>query len=136
MLLLAWGSAALLIVVDHLRRGFGHFNLGAHFLDLRRLLFELRRQRINPFFLFLHLAMLFEELVEQHRIHGFVTHGIDLPLIVASNNTLGFKWGNYARARGRRCRRRNVVPVGSRVGKISKKSLTSVVNKCENRRLY
>jgi hypothetical protein len=32
--------AALLIVVDHLRCRFGHFNLGAHLLDLRLLLFQ------------------------------------------------------------------------------------------------
>jgi len=49
-----------LIVVDHLRRRFGHFNLGAHLLNLRRLVFELRRQCINPFFLFFHFVVFFE----------------------------------------------------------------------------
>jgi hypothetical protein len=34
------GSAALLIVDDHLRRSFAQFKLCAHFLDLRCLLFE------------------------------------------------------------------------------------------------
>jgi hypothetical protein len=34
-------SATLLIVVDHLRCGSGQFKLGAHFLDLRSLSFNL-----------------------------------------------------------------------------------------------
>jgi len=50
------GSAALSIVESHLRRRsatadsscgeFAHFNLGAHFLDLRGLLFQLGRERL------------------------------------------------------------------------------------------
>ena len=38
-------SAALLIVVDHLRRSFARFKLRAHLLDLRSLFFELRLMR-------------------------------------------------------------------------------------------
>ena len=30
-------------------------------------------------------AMFFEELVEQHRVHRLVPHGIDLPLVVAAD---------------------------------------------------
>ena len=55
-----FGIAAALLVFDHLRRGFGHFNLGTHLLDLGPLVFELSRQCINPFFLFLHFAVFFE----------------------------------------------------------------------------
>jgi hypothetical protein len=40
MLLLAWGSRSLLIIVDHLRRWFARFKLCAHFLDLRCLFVE------------------------------------------------------------------------------------------------
>src|SRR5947207_2775588 len=29
--------------------------------------------------------MLFEELVEQHRVHRFVTHAVDLPVLVPSH---------------------------------------------------
>ena len=35
-------------------------------------------------FQFLHFAMLFEKLVEQHRVHRLVAHGINLPFGVAS----------------------------------------------------
>ena len=37
-------SAALLIVLDHLRHRFARFKLCAHLLDLRGLFFELRRE--------------------------------------------------------------------------------------------
>src|SRR5262245_32305723 len=36
---------------DSLRHRLGHFKLGAHLLDLRRLLFELSREGFNLFFL-------------------------------------------------------------------------------------
>ena len=36
--------ADLRLVRDYLRRRFAHFELGAHFLDLRGLLFELGRE--------------------------------------------------------------------------------------------
>ena len=83
------GSAALSIVESHLRRRsatadsscgeFAHFNLGAHFLDLRGLLFQLGRERLYSLLLLssrslelvlqpFHFAVLFEELVEQHRV--------------------------------------------------------------------
>jgi hypothetical protein len=53
-MLLDWPPAALLIVIDHLRRGFGHFNLGAHFLDERFLLFQLCFESVNFLLLPLH----------------------------------------------------------------------------------
>ena len=58
---------------------FAHFNLGAHFLDLRGLLFQLGRERLyfplllsnrslqlvlQPF----HFSVLFEKFIEQHRV--------------------------------------------------------------------
>ena len=76
-------------IVDHLRRRFGHFNLGAHLLNLRRLVFELRRQWINPFFLFLHFAVFFEGRGLRHNGQGeivavaaFIAHMVS----VAANN--------------------------------------------------
>src|SRR5436190_21584828 len=39
--------AALRFVRDHLRRRFAHLNLGAHFLDLRGLLFQLRNHGLH-----------------------------------------------------------------------------------------
>src|SRR5438132_5410370 len=77
-------SAALLIVVNHLRRRFARFKLRADLLDLRCLLFETRGDSLQSFLLlgyrgfqfsdcrflllniavlFLHFAMLFEEFV-------------------------------------------------------------------------
>ena len=62
----------LRFVYDYLRRGFSYFELGAHFLDLRGLLFELRNHRLhftlqftNACLLLLDLLVLFEELVKQ-----------------------------------------------------------------------
>lgn len=39
--------AALRFVHDHFRRGLIHFDLGAHLLDLRGLLFELRNHGLH-----------------------------------------------------------------------------------------
>src|SRR5215469_15528756 len=73
-----------LTVLNGLRCGFTQFNLCAHFLEARRkgfnLLLLLRRIR----FQFLYFAVLFEELVEQHRIHRFVANRIGLAVFVAS----------------------------------------------------
>jgi hypothetical protein len=44
-------SAVLLIIVDDLRGRFARFKLGAHLLDLRCLLFELRSKHLNSFLL-------------------------------------------------------------------------------------
>ena len=41
--------AALGFVRDYLRRRFIHFQLRAHFLDLRGLLFHLCRENLHPF---------------------------------------------------------------------------------------
>src|SRR6266576_385131 len=65
-------------IVDHLRRRFACFKLGAHFLNLIGLLLEARGQGLNllllqsnPGFQFLHNALLFEQLVcRQRRLRG------------------------------------------------------------------
>src|SRR6266550_924175 len=65
-------------IVDHLRRRFACFKLGAHFLNLIGLLLEARSQGLNllllqsnPGFQFLHNALLFEQLVcRQRRLRG------------------------------------------------------------------
>jgi hypothetical protein len=83
------GSAALLMVERELWHRLIYFNLRAHFLDLRGLLFKLGREGLNfplllrnrslelvlqPF----HFAVFFEEFIEQHRIHLVVADGIRL----------------------------------------------------------
>ena len=35
----------------------------------------------------LHSLMLFQELIEQHRVHRFVAHGVDLSLRVTSHQS-------------------------------------------------
>jgi len=79
--------AALGLVRDYLRRSFIDFKLGAHFLDLRGLLFQLGREDFHPFLLLrdgdfqvLHFFVLFEELVEQHRVDLLVAHGADFTI--------------------------------------------------------
>ena len=52
-------SADLRLVRDYLRRRFAHFELGAHFLDLRGLLFELGHEN-SPF---VSVASLFVSVV-------------------------------------------------------------------------
>ena len=113
------GSAALLIVDDHLRCSFAHFKLVVHLLDLCCLLFQACGESLhflplvrdgrfklsdagleafallrNRHFLFrqlaallLHFAVFFEELVEQHRVHRLVAHGVDLTLLIASHQS-------------------------------------------------
>ena len=97
-------SAALLIVQNRLQCGFAQFKLGAHFLDLRGLLFELRGEDFHSFlqlrdspllflrfaFLFvrfaallLRRAVLFEEFIEQHRVHRLVADSVDLAFSIA-----------------------------------------------------
>src|SRR5437016_284462 len=88
--------AALLIVGDHLRRRAAHLDFRAHPLQARskrfNLLLLVRGSRLEVLlqlrdgrFLFLHCAALFEELVEQHRIHSFVAHSVNFPLCVAGH---------------------------------------------------
>src|SRR5438105_9854750 len=85
-------SKRLLIVGDHLRCRFGQFKLCAHLLDLRCLLFDACSEGFNLFLLLrsrrfqlLHLAMLLEKLVEQHRVHRFVADAVNLALLIPSH---------------------------------------------------
>lgn len=96
--LLRYGSEALLIVKRELRGRFVRLKLIAHCPDLRCLRFESCPQILNLLlllrdhcFLFrngifqvLHAAMLFKKLVEQYRVHSLATHGVNIPLIIAS----------------------------------------------------
>ena len=86
--------AALGFVRDYLRRRFIDFKLGAHFLDLRGLLLQLGRENLHPFrllrdggFQALHFLVLFEELVEQHRVDLLVAHGRDFTILVRTTRS-------------------------------------------------
>jgi hypothetical protein len=65
--------AALLVVVDHLRRTFARFKRGAHFLEARSESFNLLLRFRYDRSLFFHFAVLFDELIEQHCIHRTVS---------------------------------------------------------------
>ena len=71
-------ARAALGIVDYLRRGFARFNLRAHLLNLRGLLFELRREDSHSLLQLLDFAVFFEELIEQHRVHRFVAYRVRL----------------------------------------------------------
>src|SRR5438045_3522455 len=75
-------KCAALGVVDHLRRRFACFKLGADFLQTGSKRLNLLLLASNSRFLFLVLAVLLEELVEQHCIDRFVADGIDFTDIV------------------------------------------------------
>ena len=59
--------------------------LVAHLLDLCGLRFEGCLKLRNGCFQFLHLAMLFEKLIEQHRVHRFIAHGVRFSFFVAGH---------------------------------------------------
>src|SRR6266540_4275350 len=70
------------------------FNLRAHLLQTSgknlNLLFLLRDRR----FQFLHLAVLFEEFIEQHGVHRVVAHGVNLTVLIA-HHQVGVHFGNF-----------------------------------------
>ena len=80
--------AVVLTIADYSRRTSAHFNLGAHFLNLRGVLFKLRSDKPHVFLeitdrrslllyftsLLVDLFVFFEELVEQHLVHLLVAH--------------------------------------------------------------
>src|SRR5262249_22446777 len=83
------GTATLLIVQHGLRRRIAHFKLCAHFLDLSLLFFEhgshgcvLLLLLCHSFLQRFHFAVFLKKLVEHHRVHGVVAHGVDLPVFV------------------------------------------------------
>ncbi len=91
----------LLIVEDHLRRRFAPLDLRAHLLKARSKSFYLlllernlrcefilllrdgRFLLLQPAVLLLDLAVLFQELVEQHRVHCFVAYSVYLAICIA-----------------------------------------------------
>src|SRR5207244_12427073 len=89
----------VLSILYHLWRWLDHFKLSAHFLNLRGLLSEAGSQRLNLAFLqgdcgllffsralqILHGLMLFEELVEQHRVYRFVAHCVWLAIAIGDD---------------------------------------------------
>jgi hypothetical protein len=97
------GPLLLLIIVDRSRRGFAQFELIADFLQARSKRFNLlllvrdlclelllllsdgrfllRRSRLQV----LNCAMLFKELVEQHRVDRLVAHRVNLAFGIASH---------------------------------------------------
>ena len=90
----------LRFVHDHFGRWFTHVELRAHFFDLRCLFFELRRENLHSLLLLcdggLQLRnplVLFEELVEQHRVDLLVVdaHGFTIP---AMRHEPGIHLGN------------------------------------------
>ena len=54
----------LVVVLNRLRRGFAQFKLGAHFLDLRGLLFYRCRETRNRAFQFREPLLLFAQFIE------------------------------------------------------------------------
>src|SRR5438876_545916 len=114
---------ALLIVGDKLRCRFAHFNLRAHLLQARskrfNLLLLVRGSRLEVLlqlhdgrFLFPHFAVLFEELIEQHRVDRLVANGNDFALLVARHQIRihgGHVLGDKAKIR--RARRINLLLV-------------------------
>src|SRR5882757_10301131 len=73
----------LSIICDHLRCRPAHFELDAHLLDLRCLLFQTRVDCVERHFEFLYLAVLLEELVEQHCVHRVVADSINRAIVIA-----------------------------------------------------
>jgi len=71
---------------------FVQLKLCAHFLNLRRLLFQFFFESLHFLLLLcddrslvLHCAMLFKELIEQHRVYCFIGHRVGLAALVANH---------------------------------------------------
>ncbi len=73
---------ALLIAYDDLRRSPVHFDLRAHFPEARGKRVNLLLLPCDGRVLFLHMAVLFEELVEQHRVYLVVAHALGFSTLV------------------------------------------------------
>ena len=84
-------------IVDHLRRRFARFKLCAHLLQACSKRFNLLLLAHRVRFQFLNLAVLFEKLVEQHRVDLVVAHAQDFAVLVAHNQVwvyLGYFLGD------------------------------------------
>src|SRR5882724_665851 len=85
-------SGALPIVRRRFSRRFAHLDLGAHLLDFRRLFFECCSESCHTLFQFPHFPllleeslMLFEKLVEQHRVNRLVTDTVGFTFLIAND---------------------------------------------------
>ena len=68
-----------LLVAEHSsQRRFAHFKLCAHFL-------QARSERCNLFLKLLYFPVLFEELVEQHRVYRLVSDRVNLSAFIADH---------------------------------------------------
>jgi hypothetical protein len=74
----------LLTIGNGLRRGFAQFHLSAHFLDCHSKRFDLFLEARNSRSLLLHRVVLFEELVEQHRVDLLVADCQRVSFVVQS----------------------------------------------------
>ena len=85
-----------------MRQRLGCINLRAHLLNLRGLFLQTGVDCLERRFQFLDLLVLFEELVEQHRIHCVVAYGVDLAISVAHHQIrvhVGYFLGNQTKLR-------------------------------------
>src|SRR5215471_6249300 len=71
------------IVHHRLRRGLAQFELGAHFPQAGSKRCNLFLQLFNRALFFYKRFMLFEKLVEQHRVHLLVAHAVGLSFFIA-----------------------------------------------------
>ncbi len=78
-----------MIIHNRLWSRAAHLDLRAHFLHRRskrlNLLLLLCESRLEIFALLFDFAVLFEELVEQHRVHRFVADSVDLAAFIADH---------------------------------------------------
>jgi hypothetical protein len=68
-----------------LRSSFVQFNLCAHFLQASSKRFNLLLLPLDNRLLLLVFAVLFKELVEQHRVYGVVAHRVGFAIFVPSH---------------------------------------------------
>ena len=71
--------------VDHFRRRFARFKLGAHVLQAHSKRVNLLLLSRNHCPLLLYFAVLFEKLVEQHRVHRFVAHSVRFSFFIGQH---------------------------------------------------
>ena len=79
---LSLNTAALRIADHRLLSTSARFKLSTHLLDLRCLFFHHCCECLNLLLLRLVSSVLFEKLVEQHRINRFVSHGVGLAFVI------------------------------------------------------
>jgi hypothetical protein len=79
----------LIDVLNRLRRGFAQFNLCTDFLDLPLQIskgsLEILILLDNHRFQFLNFAVLFEELIEQHRVYLIVAYAVGFAFLITKH---------------------------------------------------